>query len=49
MVIFSLGFFIKPSVCSRSSFLLKYYHPIGNGAFGCRRCYKFSEVTSDAL
>ncbi len=49
MVIFSLGFLIKPRVCSISSFLLRYYHPIGNGAFGCRRCYRFSEVTYDAL
>jgi hypothetical protein len=47
--IFFLGFLIEPKVCSRSSFLFRYYHPVGNGAFGCRRCYKFSEVTFDAL
>jgi hypothetical protein len=47
--IFFLGFLIKPKVYSISSFLLRYYRLIGNGAFGCRRCYRFSEVTSDAL
>jgi hypothetical protein len=47
--IFSLGFFIKPIVYSRSFFLLRYYHLVGNGVFGCRRCYRFSEVTFDVL
>jgi hypothetical protein len=47
--IFSLGFLIKPKVYSISSFLLRYYHPIGNGAFGCKMCYIFLEVTSNAL
>jgi hypothetical protein len=40
---------IEPRACNKSFFLLKYYHPVGNGAFGCRRCYKFSEVTFDVL
>jgi hypothetical protein len=48
-MIFSLGFLIEPRVCSISSFLLRYYHPVGNGAFRCRRCYRFSEIISDAL
>jgi hypothetical protein len=47
--IFSLGFLIELRVCIRSSFWFRYYHLVENGAFGCRRCYRFSEVTSDAL